>query len=81
MVVKEKIKELLVELFEIEPEEIEDEVELYSDLGLDSTETVELILAIEKLFNIKIGEKEITKFSRISDINKVIQGKLLRAAN
>jgi acyl carrier protein len=81
MMVKEKVKELLVDLFEIEPEEIKDEVELYSGLGLDSTETVELILAIEKLFNIKIGEKEITKFSCISDINKVIQGKLLRAAN
>ena len=54
-------------------------MELYSGLGLDSTETVELILAIEKLFNIKIGEKEITKFSCFKDIDHVIQGKLIHA--
>ncbi|WAC06373.1 MAG: acyl carrier protein [Thermodesulfobacteriota bacterium] len=77
MDVKEKVKNLLIELFEIDPDEIKDDVELYSGLGLDSTETVELILAIEKLFGINIMEKEITKFSCFKDIDRVIQGKLL----
>jgi len=77
MDVKEKVKNLLIELFEIDPDEIKDDVELYSGLGLDSTETVELILAIEKLFSINIMEKEITKFSCFKDIDHVIQGKLL----
>ena len=81
MDVKEKVKDLLIELFEIDSDEIKDDVELYSGLGLDSTETVELVLAIEKLFNTKIGEKEITKFSCCRDIDHVIQGKLLHAAN
>ena len=81
MNVKEKVKNLLIELFEIDSDEIKDDVELYSGLGLDSTETVELILAIEKLFNIKIGDKEITKFSCCQDIAHVIQGKLLHAAH
>jgi acyl carrier protein len=81
MDVKDKVKNLLIELFEIDADEIKDEVELYSGLGLDSTETVELILAIEKLFNIKIGEKEITKFSCFKDIDHVIQGKLLTCSS
>ena len=81
MHVKEKVKNLLIELFEIDSDEINDDVELYSGLGLDSTETVELILAIEKLFNIKIGEKEITKFSCYRDIDHVIQGKLLTCSS
>jgi acyl carrier protein len=81
MDVKDKVKNLLIELFEIDSDEIKDEVELYSGLGLDSTETVELILAIEKLFNIKIGEKEITKFSCCKDIDHVIQGKLLTCSS
>jgi acyl carrier protein len=81
MDVKKKVKNLLVELFEIDSDEIKDDVELYSGLGLDSTETVELILAIEKLFNIKIMEEEITKFSCFKDIDHVIQGKLLHAAH
>lgn len=77
MEIKEKVKNLLIELFEIDSDEIKGDVELYSGLGLDSTETVELILAIEKLFNIKIMEEEITKFSCFKDIDHVIQGKLL----
>jgi len=81
MDIKEKVKNLLIELFEIDSDEINDDVELYSGLGLDSTETVELILAIEKLFNIKIGEKEITKFSCYRDIDHVIQGKLLTCSS
>ena len=81
MDIKEKVKNLLIELFEIDSDEINDDVELYSGLGLDSTETVELILAIEKLFNIKIGEKEITKFSCYRDIDHVIQGKLVHATH
>lgn len=76
MEVKETIINLLVDLFEIEPGEIIDEAELYSGLGFDSTETVELILEIEKVFNLKIADKEITKFSSLHDIEKVIQGKL-----
>ena len=76
MDIKEKVKNLLIELFEIDSDEINDDVELYSGLGLDSTETVELILAIEKLFGIKIQEKEITKFSCCKDVAQVIQGKL-----
>ena len=81
MDVKEKVKNLLIELFEIDSNEIKDDVELYSGLGLDSTETVELILAIEKLFNIKIMEKEITKFSCFKDIDHVIKGKLIHASH
>jgi acyl carrier protein len=81
MDIKDKVKNLLIELFEIDADEIKDEVELYSGLGLDSTETVELILAIEKLFNIKILEKEITKFSCCKDIDQVIQGKLLTCSS
>jgi acyl carrier protein len=80
MDVKERVKTLLIDLFEIDSDKIKDEVELYSGLGLDSTETVELILAIEKLFNITIMEKEITKFSCFMDIDRVIHGKLSHAA-
>jgi acyl carrier protein len=80
MQVKEKIITLLVELFEIDPEEAKDDVELYGGLGFDSTETVELVLELEKVFNIKIPEKEITKFSCLRDIEAVILGKVARCA-
>jgi acyl carrier protein len=80
MEVKEKVITLLVELFEIEREEVRDDAELYGGLGFDSTETVELVLELEKVFNIKIAEKEITKFSCLRDIETVILGKVAQCA-
>lgn len=80
MDVKEKVKNLLIDLFDIEPAEITDDVQLYEGLGIDSTETVEFVLALEKLFGVKILEKEITKFSRFKDIISVIQEKLTQCS-
>jgi len=73
---KEKIKEILVKLLRVKPEELKDDVSLQDSIGVDSTEMVETVIGLGKEFNIKLGPKDITKFSTISDIAKVIQSKL-----
>ena len=72
---KEKIKELLVKLLRVKPEELKDDVSLQDSIGVDSTEMVETVIALEKNFGVKLSSKEITKFSTISDIEKVLQSK------
>lgn len=72
---KEKIREMLVKLLRVRPEELKDDVSLQDSIGVDSTEMVETIIALEKDFGVKLGPKEITKFSTINDIEKVIQSK------
>lgn len=79
MTTKEKIKELLVKLLKVRPEELKDDVTLQDGIGVDSTEMVETVIALEKAFNTKLSPKEITKFSTINDIEKVIQAKLTSA--
>ena len=72
---KTKIKDVLVNLLKVKPEELKDDVSLQDSIGVDSTEMVETVIALEKSFAIKLSPKEITKFSTINDIEKVIQAK------
>jgi acyl carrier protein len=73
--VKDKIKDTLSKILRVKPEELKDDVTLQDGVGVDSTEIVEAVIALEKAFNTKLSPKEITKFSTINDIEKVIQAK------
>ncbi len=74
---KEKIKDVFVQLLKVKPEELKDDLNLSDSIGVDSTEMVEAVIALEKAFNTKLSPKEITKFSTINDIEKVITSKLV----
>ncbi len=76
MEIKDKIRETLIKLLSIKPEELKEDVALQDSIGVDSTEMVETVIALEKTFNTKLSPKEITKFSTINDIEKVIQSKI-----
>ncbi|MEK6715312.1 MAG: acyl carrier protein [Candidatus Omnitrophota bacterium] len=75
METKTKIKDTLVKLLKIKPEELKDEVSLQDSIGVDSTEMVEAVIALEKAFSTKFSAKEITKFSTVNDIEKIITSK------
>lgn len=76
METKERIKDVLVKLLKIKPEELKDDVRLCDGIGVDSTEMVETVIALEKTFGTKLSAKEITKFCTINDIEKNIQAKI-----
>jgi len=73
---KEKIKEVLSSLLKVRAEELKDDVSLIESIGVDSTEMVESVIALEKSFGVKLSPKEITKNSTINDIVTNIQSKL-----
>ncbi len=76
MDIKQGIKEALVNLLKIKPEELKEDIQLYSGIGVDSTEMVEIVIALEKAFGTKLSPKEITKFSTINEIEKIIKPKI-----
>lgn len=76
MEIKDKIRETLVKLLSVKPEELKEDVSLQDSIGVDSTEMVETVIALEKTFNTKLSPKEITKFSTVNEIEKVIQSKV-----
>jgi acyl carrier protein len=76
METKAKIKEVLVNLLKVKPDELKDGLSLQEAIGVDSTEMVESVIALEKAFGVKLSPKEITKSSSIDDIDKIIQSKI-----
>ena len=78
MDIKIKIKDVLANLLKVKIEELKDEVSLIDSIGVDSTEMVESIIALEKSFGVKLSPKEITKNSTINDIVSNIGAKLTK---
>lgn len=75
MSVEEDVKEVIVQTLSVKPEEVKMEENLSDSLGVDSTEMVDLTVALEKKFGVKIEAKEITKSSSPQDIVTLIEGK------
>ncbi|MCM8795207.1 MAG: acyl carrier protein [Candidatus Omnitrophica bacterium] len=76
MDIKGRIKDILVTLLKVRCEELKDDLSLEASIGIDSTEMVEVVIALEKAFGKKLSPKEITKFSTLNDIEKIIQAKI-----
>lgn len=76
MDIKAKVKDIIVKLIKVKPEELKDGLSLQDSIGVDSTEMVEIVLALEKDFGTKLSAKEITKFCNLDDIEKNIAAKL-----
>jgi acyl carrier protein len=75
MSVEQGIQEVIIEILSVQPEEIKMDEKLSDSLGVDSTEMVNVILALEKKFGLRIDDKQITKHSSVRDIITVIESK------
>lgn len=69
----DKIKELLAADYEINMAEITMQSKLRVDLGLDSLDLTEAILAIEDAFGIEFDEDEVDSFETIEDMCRYIE--------
>jgi len=72
---KAKVKDVIIKLLKVKPEELKDGQSLEQSLGVDSTEMVEVCIALQKEFGIQIHEKEVTKYQSLDEIAKVISAK------
>lgn len=65
--ISEKVKNLIAEKLSVDVAEVRDEASFTSDLGADSLETVELMMDLEKEFDITIPEEESEKIATVGD--------------
>ena len=65
--VEEKIKSIIVEQLGIEESEVELESSFIDDLGADSLDTVELVMAFEEEFDLEIPDEEAEKITTVKD--------------
>jgi acyl carrier protein len=74
--ISEKARQVLVDTFHLEPEEVTPEANLRNNLGMDSTEVVELAVALEQEFNIDIKDGELSNKQQVADVIRIIRSKL-----
>jgi acyl carrier protein len=75
MYIEEKVIELIVEQLDVTREECVPEASFIEDLGADSLDLVELIMAMEENFGIEISDEELQKIRTIQDVINFIKKK------
>lgn len=72
---EERIKAIIAEQLGVKIEEVTPEASFIDDLGADSLDTVELIMALEEEFNIEIPDEDAEKMQTVGDATKYIDEK------
>ena len=72
----EKMTEVLVEQFEVEPDEVRPEANFFSDLDLDSLDAIDLVINMDKLLGVKLKGEDAQNIKTVQDFVELIQSKL-----
>ncbi|MDL1958048.1 MAG: acyl carrier protein [Deltaproteobacteria bacterium] len=62
--VHQRVAQIMAEEFELEPESLQPDATLYEDLGLDSLDAVDMVVALEKAFGMKMTDEEAVRAVR-----------------
>jgi acyl carrier protein len=73
---EEKIKDIIVEELGVERDKLAEGASFMEDLGADSLDTVELVMAFEKEFDIDIPDEEAEKLRTVGDALKYLHEKM-----
>ena len=65
--VEERVKEIIVEQLGVEEDEVLPAAKFIEDLGADSLDTVELVMAFEEEFDLEIPDEDAEKISTVGD--------------
>ena len=71
--IKEKVVEIIVDKLGVDAAEVKDEASFTNDLGADSLDTVELIMELEKQFDVTIPDPDAEKIQTVGDAIKYIE--------
>jgi acyl carrier protein len=73
MAIIDKVKSIIIEQLGVEESEIKDEASFIDDLGADSLDIVELVMALEEEFDLEIPDEDAEKIRTVGDAIKYIQ--------
>ena len=74
--VEDKVKQIIVEQLGVDESEVTPTASFIDDLGADSLDTVELVMALEEGFGLEIPDEEAEKITTVKDDIKYIQDHL-----
>ena len=73
--VTDRVKAIITEQLRVKIEEVTDSASFIEDLGADSLDTVELVMALEEEFGIEIPDEDAEKMGSVGDAVKYIESK------
>ncbi|HEY7403171.1 MAG TPA: acyl carrier protein [Candidatus Angelobacter sp.] len=71
--VEEKVKQIIVDQLGVEAEDVTPAASFVDDLGADSLDRVELVMALEETFGVEIPDEDAEKISTVQDAVDYIQ--------
>ncbi len=74
----EEIQEIICEQLKAKPEEVKLETSFIDDLGSDSLDSIELIMALEEKFNIEIPDEDAEGMNTVEDVIRYVANKTSR---
>lgn len=71
--IEEKVRSIIVEQLGIESDKVTADAKFIEDLGADSLDTVELVMAFEENFDIEVPDEEAEKLQSVADVVAYIE--------
>ncbi|MBI2447407.1 MAG: acyl carrier protein [Candidatus Omnitrophica bacterium] len=78
MAVTDDVKAIIVEQLGVKPEEVTPAASFIDDLGADSLDTVELVMALEEKFGVEIPDEDAEKMRTVGEAIKYIEEKAVK---
>ncbi len=67
-----KVKDIIVEQLGVNPDQVNPDAKFIEDLGADSLDTVELVMAFEEEFGIEVPDEEAEKLQTVGDVTRFV---------
>jgi acyl carrier protein len=73
--IEEKVKDIICEQLGVTAEQVTPEAKFIEDLGADSLDTVELVMAFEEEFSIEVPDEDAEKLQTVGDVVSYVESK------
>ena len=71
--IEQRVRDIIVEQLGVKPEQVTADAKFIEDLGADSLDTVELVMALEEEFGSEIPDEQAEKLQTVGDVIKYIE--------
>lgn len=76
MALIDDVKNIIIEQLHVTPEKVTDTASFVEDLGADSLDIVELVMAFEEKFGVQIPDEDSAKITKVSDAVAYLEAKI-----
>jgi acyl carrier protein len=75
----EELRGFVADVLDVDQESVTDDAHFVAELGVDSLKALEVLVALERKYQIKISEDEVRDMTTFAEVRDLVQGKLVAA--